>query len=319
MAELQLKYGEKHSTVIQLKDSIEKMAENLGGRIVADNIEAIGPASVKIIEQAMVPGRPAGYSNLSVTAIAFFMAVFLGFMLVFIFEYLDQTFKSPQDIESFLNLPYLGSVPQKTAAGSYGNLAEQLFLIMKDRGIKSVLLMAVYNKEGVTAATVNLAQHLAKITGSKVLVIDANLRRPSIHKIFKAGDTAGISDVLGGKIEFEKAVKDLGSNRNILFAGRTALNPITLLNAHAMQEVMNAAEDKYDIILLDCANLNDFRDGFLLSSMVDGVVLVVNEGKTRKQAVQNAILPLQQTKANILGVILNNRTFVIPSVIYDKI
>lgn len=114
LAELQLQYGEKHPTVAQLKDNISKMIKNLTGETLS-NIEAIGPASVKIVEQAQVPLQPTGTNKRITLLIAFFMSPFLGIMIAFGFEYLDHTFKSPQDVETFLNLPLLALSPKKVS------------------------------------------------------------------------------------------------------------------------------------------------------------------------------------------------------------
>lgn len=317
LADLQMKYGEKHLAVTQLKDNIEKMIKSLNGQPLSE-IEAIGPASVKIIEQASVPLKPAGIAKSFIFVLALFMAVFLSIMLAFGCEYLDQTFRSPQDIETFLNLIYLGSVPQKAKLNDYHDLSDQVYLLMKDACLKTLLVGAVAEKEGATTTIVNLGNYLAEVANYKVLVIDANLRNPSVHKFFKLAQE-GLSEVLEEKISFDKAVKEINPNLNVLAAGKTALNPLALLGSHKMQEVIKSAKEKYAIVFIDCPAFNDFKDGLLVSSYVDAVGLVVNEGKTRRQVVKAAIEPLIEKKINIIGVILNNRTFAIPKVIYDRI
>ena len=142
MAELQLQYGEMHPIVVQLRNGIDKTTRNLTGETLPA-IEAIGPASVKIIEQAQEPFEPAGISKRVTLLLALVMSVFLGIMLAFGFEYLDHTFKSPQEVETFLNLPLLGSIPKKgfkdgvlikdskrTEAFTqpYQNLSDQIYL-----------------------------------------------------------------------------------------------------------------------------------------------------------------------------------------------
>jgi len=362
LAELQLKYGEKHLSVTQLKDNIEQMKTGLNGKPLS-NLEAIGPASVKIIEQAQVPLRPVGPNKALTLILALFMAPFLGVMLAFMFEYMDQTFKSPRDIETFLNLPYLGSIPRKKSKKeSLHTLSDQTYLLMKDKGIKSLLLTSALAREGTTTIIANLAKHLSERAGHKVLIIDANLRAPAIHKAFKLPQSPGLADVLEGKVSFDQAVVpdsaiakpppspqrgegqgEGGNLRNnepramsqqpkrpskqefsdtslhILPAGETTLNPITLLGSSMMPEIIKMAKQRSEIVLIDCANLKGFKDAVLISSAIDGIALVVNEGKTRRYVVNSAIAPLQQRKANIIGVILNNRTFAIPRMIYERV
>jgi capsular exopolysaccharide synthesis family protein len=332
LAETQLKYGDKHQAVAQLKDSIDKMNKSLNGEILPD-MEAIGPASVKIVEQATIPLRPAGFPKSLTFVLAIFMSIFLGVMLAYVFEYLDQTFKSPEDVENFLNLPFLGSIPKDAKEFSYRNVSDQVYLIMKDKNLKSLMLASALPGEGVTPIITHLARYLSKEAGHKVLLIDANLRTPSVHlflsdanprkseghQFLKASRSPGLSTILEGKSTFEKAVQDLGNNLHVLTAGETGLNPITLLGVHAMADLLKSVKDKYDAILIDCASLKDYKDAVVIASFIDGTILVVNEGKTRRQVVKYAISSLEQKKANLVGTILNNRSFFIPRAIYDRL
>ncbi|MFH1692081.1 MAG: Wzz/FepE/Etk N-terminal domain-containing protein, partial [Candidatus Omnitrophota bacterium] len=272
LAEMQLKYGEKHLSVKQLKDSIAKMAESLNGETLPD-IEAIGPASVKIIEQASVPMRPSGVSKTLTFLLAVFMSIFLGIMLAFTFEYMDQTFRTPQDIERYLNIPFLGAIPIKASLSAYDNLADQVYLLLRDKHLKTVLLTAALPREGVTTIIANLGKNLATKKHHKVLVIDANLRNPSLHTVLKASNDIGLGDILEGKLNFEKAVKDLGAGLTLLCAGKTDLNPITLLESHKMEELMKYVRDRYDAVLVDCADLRDYQDAHVLAEDVDGVIV----------------------------------------------
>ena len=171
LAELRLKYGDKHLSVTQFKDTIEKMEKSLDGKPLL-NIEAIGPASVKIIEQAQIPLKPAGVSRPLTLILAFFMSIFLGIMLVFIFEYLDHTIKSPDDIERMLGIAFLGSVPRKAKLNSYKNLAEQVYLLMKNKGLHTLALTSAKKGEGITTFSHNLGNYLSSVMGHRVLVID---------------------------------------------------------------------------------------------------------------------------------------------------
>jgi len=318
LAELELKYGKDHPTVLQIKDKIEKMNESLNGKIISD-IDAIGPASVKIIEQAIVPIKPKGLPKLPTLILAVFMSVFLGVMLAFTFDYLDQTFKSPQDIENYLNLPCLGFIQKNAAIHEYHDLADQIYLLMQDKKLKTILFTAVQSQEGVTTTIVHLGKYLSNMASHNLLIIDANLRSPSIHKFFKLTEVNGLAEVLESKVSFDNAVKDLGANLHVLTAGKTGLNPITLLSSNAMTAVLKYAKERFEIILIDCSELNEFKDNLVLSAEADAVAMVVTEGKTRRQVVNAAITPLKHKKANMIGVVLRNRSYVIPKVIYDRI
>ena len=318
VAELQLKYGEKHATVIQLKEFIDKMEKALNGQPLS-NIDAIGPASVKVIEQASVPLQPVGPAPRLIFILAFFMSIFLGIMLAFMFEYMDQTFKSPQDIEGYLNTPYLGSVPLKNKHKqvSYDNLAEQVLLIAKDHKLRTVMFTTAETSGDAANIVVNLGKVLAE-KGHRILVVDANFRHLTFKKYFNLEKAPGLVDVIEEKVTFEKSIHAASKNLAVLTAGETQLNPLTVVETNKMHQLLAQAGDKYDLVLIAAPDLKH-RDSILLAAQTDGVILVVNEGKTRKQVVLNYLEPLNAKKANILGVILNNRTYSIPKVIYDRV
>ena len=331
VAELKLKYGEKYSTAIQLQNYIENLQKSLDGRPVSD-IESIGPASVKIIEQAVVPLEPVKIINGPVAIVlAFFVSISLGIILAFGLEYLDQTFKSPQDAEGFLNIPLLGAIPKRKAKDtllindtklitdytqSYQNLSEQIYLLMKDKNLKSILITDAEASEETPAVIANLGIYLSHKAGHKALIIDANLRNPLIHRLFNVSNKSGLADVLEGKISFDDAIQNVDSTLFVLPAGDTIFNPSTILDSFKLSNVIKTAEENYEMVFVACADLKHFTDAVVLSSNVNNIVLVINEGKIRRQVVKSAIAPLEQKKANLIGVILNNRSFAIPKIIY---
>jgi len=317
LAELQLKYGEKHQAVLQLKDNVDRMIKNLNGQPLAD-IEAIGPASVKVVEQADVPLKPVGPPKLLVIIIASFMAVFLGVMLAFVFEYLDQTFKTPQEIESYLNLPFLGSIPPMPKLKSFDALAEQIQFIAKDKNLHTLLFTTVQAGEDAANAVLGIGKALAEKGRRKVLVIDAHFGQLSFKKFLNLPSGPGLMDVIEEKVTLDKSVQTISKNLFVLSAGEAQLNPITVADSGRMTAFLNEVAKKYDLVLISAPDLTH-RDSIVLAADADGVVLVVNEGRTRKQAVNFSILSLKEKKANILGVILNNRSFVIPKAIYDRV
>ncbi len=333
-AELQLKYGPKHLTVKQLQDSIEEMTIHLTGGALP-NIEAIGPATVKIIEQASIPLAPIGTSRKTMLMLAVAMSLGLGVLLAFIFDAMDQTLKSPVDVKTFLGLPLLGSIPRKRLLERvliertrkatryvrfYQNLGDQLYLLAKEKGAKSILMTSALPSEGVTTIVANLGVYLAEKIGHRVLIIDANLRRPGISKVLKLpADKMGLADLLLGHRPFEQVVQDRGTNLSVLTAGKSVPNPVALLDGSRMVELMQAARAKYDLILVDCANLREFKDSAVIASTMDSIALVVNEGRTRRQVIKAALSPLEQVQANLIGSILNRRTFAIPQMIYERV
>ena len=331
LAEMRLKYGEKHVAIQQLKDTIARMSGSLTGGPLP-NIEAIGPASVKIVEQATIPLERVGPSEPLIAVFAAFMSLALGIVLAFIFEYLDQTVKSPWDIERYLNVPYLASVPKRSFwnrplvrnlsgggpyAEAYRSLTDHLYLQLKDRRAKSLLIASPVPLEGATTVLANLGSFLAGRTNQKVLLVDANLRHPSLHQLFQRPTSHGLAEALEREESWERLVVPIASNLSILPAGQSTANPLTLLGSPRMSLILEQAKTKFGVVLLDCADTRRYTDSAVLARTVDGVVLVVSDGKTRRQVLRAALEPLAQIHTKLLGVILNARHFVIPRFIYD--
>lgn len=335
LAELKLKYGEKHPTVSLLDENIARLKKTLSGDPM-DDVEAIGPASVKIIEQASVALEPSGTPKVLTFALAVVMSIFLAVMLAFVFEYTDQTVKSPRDITRFLNVPFIGSVARSYGSGnnrlikdtkenseyfqSYRGLSDQISLLFKNEKLNSLLITSAAADEGSPKITANAGYYLAKTLQHRVLIIDADLRDSSMSRLLKFTDTKGLASYLEGKANIDEIIRKGGDGGpDVITAGLTDKNPVTLLESPRMRELIKAAAGEYEIVLIYCANVRDYKDAAVLSSLADGTALTVNEGRTRRQVAQTACAQLQEHKAKIKGVILNNRTFPIPGAIYTRV
>ena len=331
IAELQLKYGDKYSTVVQLQNYVKKLHGTLDGKILTD-IEAMGPASIKIFEQARTATLLEGRSKKATFTLAFFMSLFFGILLSFIFDFLNQKFKSPQDVEKFLNIPVLCSIPKSKSKNklltigsnpenadytrSFQDLSEQIYLIMKNKNLKSLLIADIEASKDNNNVIADLGIYLSHRGGYKVLIIDADLRFPKASNLFDISDSPGLIDVLEENIRFKDAVTDVGNNLHVLPTSKPASNPITLLDSSKMFDIINEGREIYDLILIMCPDLKSFSDAVILSSITDGTALIVNEGKLHRQVARHSIAPLEKNNVNIIGVIINNRNYVIPEIIY---
>lgn len=331
IAELQLTYGNKNETIRKLENHIEKLQETLDGRILP-NIEALGPASVKIIDQAgrgiMLQQKPSKAGGL---VAAFVLSIVVGISLSFVYDFFDQTFKSPSDVENFLNIPYLGSIPKKKITEkllikhvnpdtrytqSYKNLSNTIYLSMKDENIKTLLFTDTDGKDETDAIVANLGIYLSHRAHHNVLIIDANFRKAAISKVFNISESPGLADVLERKNNLEDAVQNLGSNLTVLPSGAAELNPVVLLESSMMSEILRQVNEIYEIILINCANIRNYSDAVILSSITDGIAFAINQGKVRRQVVKNAITPLEAKKIMVMGAVLNKHKYVIPEIVY---
>jgi len=329
--ELQLKYGDKHSTVMQLKNYITELSESLDGKLLPD-IEAIGPASVKIISQAEGAGPSFTVNKAMLTTMAFVASILISIIFAFFLDYYDQTVKSPKDVETVLNLPFIGSIPKKKFKESLligdtnpldtpyskalRTLADKMFLLMRGNNFKTLLIADAEASHDTSVLIANIGVSMARRRTCKVLIIDANFRTPSVSEVLTANNNSGLAEVLEGKVSFLSSIKDLGANLHILTVGKSLSNALPLLDSPMMKDLMKELEGMYDVVFISCADIINYTDACILSSLMDSSAFVINEGKVRQQVLKTALSSFNQEKINVMGVILNGRTYSIPQIIY---
>ena len=199
---------------------------------------------------------------------------------------------------------------------SYQNISNSLYLLMKNNNLKTTLFCDAEGSKENAAVVANLGIYASQKIENKVLIIDADLRSSALSEIFNLSGAPGLADILEGGTSFENAVQNMGSNLSFLPAGKTELNPVALLDSSIMSDIIKKAKGHYDIIYVHCADLKNYTEGVILSSISDGFVFLVNEGKIKQQIVKRAIDPITMKDIKILGVIINNFRHVIPEIIY---
>ncbi len=332
LAELALKYGNLHPTVQQLQDNIYRMDQNLSGAKLPD-LEAIGTASVKIIEQATTDGIPTGKPKIIILIISLFVSAFLGVSLALFFDMIDQTFKSPDDIVKYVNIPVLGSIPKRRLKDLpfvkdakeptrytvfFEDLADQIFIFMKTQNLKTIMVTSPVQRDLNSTIVPNLGYIFSQILHHRTLMIDCNLRNPIYNSLLGIESKPGLANLIDSG-STEKVIQKIDEDLDAISAGVTTMNPVTLMDKFNINETLKDIREDYEIVLLDCTNIKNFNDIVVISPHTDGIIIVVSEGRDRKQAVNSAITPLRNNKANIIGGVLNNRTFKIPEIIYKRI
>lgn len=328
--QIRLKYGNKYTAIVQLQEAITVLENTLNGELIPD-LEAVGPGSIKIVSQAQGASLVSTTNSTLKLIIAFFVSVILGISIAFILDYLDQSFRIPHDIEDFLGIPLLGSISKRNPkekliidinnlsnmeySRSYQMLSDEISLLMKDKGLKSILISDFEASSGNAAIAANIGicySHKAV----RVLIIDANLRYPFMMDFFNVPNTPGLADILEDKVKFEEVIQEIDTNLAFLPAGETMLNPITLFASSLMQDIINEVKDQYDIVIVDSPDIRNYSDYLVLSGLTDATIMIINEGKVSRHVAQRLIRPLKDKNVFILGAILNHRTYVIPDMIY---
>lgn len=334
--ELKLKYGEKHSTVLQLENYIEEYKKNLDGKLMPD-LEAIGPASVKIIAQAQGAYRKAKVSLPLLLSFAFFTGLFMAAVLTALIEYNNNTFRTPKEVVKYIDMPFIGSIPKQKkqnelvmsdehlpqsslkCVSSFQRFGDKICLLSKKDKIRTFLITAFKELGSTSALIANLGIYLSRDAGKKVLIIDANLkhRNPSLADMFHISTNVGLPEVFERKTTFEKAVVKIDKNLDLLLSHVVPYRPIALLDSSFMSELINEVKNKYDFVFIDCsADLKNDSEPVILASFVDAVILVVNEGLDSFQDARIVIRNLKQNGSRAFFSVLNNRKKDMPEILY---
>ena len=198
---------------------------------------------------------------------------------------------------------------QTPMAEAYRHLRTSILLARAGRAVRTILITSSQPGDGKTTTAINLATSLAQ-TGAHVLLIDADMRRPRVHSVFGVDNAQGLSTVLAGEPKAFEIVSLIARHPptgvHVLAAGPTPPNAAELLGSDEMTKLLSFLQSVFTHVVIDSPPVGSFTDGVLLSSIVDGVVLVVHGGKTSRDLVRRSRQVLQDTGARILGVVLNN-------------
>ncbi len=196
--------------------------------------------------------------------------------------------------------------PKISIAEDYRSIRTSILFSFTDKGPKTIAFTSSAPQEGKSVTVANLAISFAQI-GGKVLAIDADLRKPRLHKIFKVRNSAGLSVYLTGQVSLEEAIQKTAiDNFWLLPCGPHPPNPAELLNSTKMRDLMTHVKDRFDIILIDTPPVLAVIDPVIVCSFVDSTVLIVRTGKTVRKSISRTVLELSKAKAKVIGVIFND-------------
>lgn len=188
---------------------------------------------------------------------------------------------------------------------AYKSLRTNVRFFLRDKGCKSISITSAVAGEGKSITLLNLAISVAE-DGNKVLLIDGDLRRPAMGRLMVEPASPGLSNVLAGITTPQEAIRtELYPNLDVLFSGDIPPNPSELLGSDKMGELIDEMSKKYDYILVDTPPVNVVSDASLVANLLDGVLLLVRQGRTRKDAIKRAVANLELTGIKPLGFVLN--------------
>lgn len=330
-----IRYGVLEREVETNKRIYDQLLQRTKETSVTEQLET---SNIRVIDGAMIPNYPIAPRKKLNVFLAMIVGAVGGVVLAFFFEYLDNSIKTPDDIKQYLNIPFLGFIPKvasenaggtptttpihsghpadtivamdprSTASEAYRSLRTNVMFSSLEHG-PILLVTSAGPTEGKSITVANLGITMAQ-SGSKTLIIDCDLRKPRMHKIF---------NIPGSGIGFTDMVANLGMNGNKVAVKRTKIpnldlipcgkippNPSELLSSERAKFLLQALSKKYDKILIDSPPVNVVTDPVILSQIVGGVLVIIRAGETRRDVVRRAKEQLADVGANILGGVLNN-------------
>lgn len=284
--------------------------------------------NIRFIDTAVATDAPVR-PNLPVNlAMALVLGLFGGTLLAFGVEYLDVTVKSRDEIEQIIGVPLLGVVPQvpsldlkalpsdvdrhvyvharprSPVAECMRSIRTNVLFRTPQKTVRTLLVTSAAPKEGKSFTSCNLSSIIA-MTGSRVLLIDADLRRPSLHRRFGLANDEGLCNLLAGDASFEQVLHHSHvPGLDVIVAGPPPPNPGEMLGSGSLQKML-AQVRGYDFIIIDSPPVNVVADPLVLSAIVDGVLLVVEANRTSRRMVRMAGARLAEVNAPVLGAVVN--------------
>jgi capsular exopolysaccharide synthesis family protein len=276
------------------------------------------------IEEATVPSSPIRPLPLQNTLMAGAVGLMLAFGIAFAVEYLDETLRSPLDVDQILGLPVLGyiaemkqpkegnrlyvaSYPRSPVGESFRTLRSNIEFTDAERPPKTILVTSSRPGEGKTTIASNLAAIYAQ-SGKRVVLVDADLRRPSIHTAVGLPNRLGLTTLFRDSLKPENVWKNWQDNgvrgMHIITSGRLPSNPAELLGSDKMLQIMSELRKIADVIIFDGPPIM-VADVQILASLMDGVILVLRPGKSPADEAKSTLVQLKRSGANVMGVIFN--------------
>jgi non-specific protein-tyrosine kinase len=314
------KVSQLQIVLAQYRNNLAVLLNNLAQVRMA---EAQGINNVVVAQEATVPLGPIRPRTLTNTMLAGIVGALLAMGVAFLIEYLDDTIKTPDDVEQIAQTPTLGMIARIEGAEPTQKLVtantprspiSEAFRVLRtniqfgsvDKPLRSLVVTSSNPSEGKSTTAANLAVVLAQ-AGRRVVAVDADLRRPTLHKYFGVSNNRGLTTaLLDGAQPMETHLQSTNiANLRVMSSGPLPPNPAELLGSQRMGQVIELLNGQADVLVFDSPPILAVTDAVLLSRQVDGTVLVVDVGNTRRAFLARAIDALKSANSHLLGVAFN--------------
>ncbi|MBR4508014.1 MAG: polysaccharide biosynthesis tyrosine autokinase [Elusimicrobiaceae bacterium] len=328
------KYTDNHPEVIAVRKKLEAIQRTIDREtkrlLQSIKIDLSGQFSannVRIVDEAVVPVKPYRPRKMVNIAIGLLSGVLLGMLITFLLEFLDQTTKTAKDIEDKFKIPLLGFVPHEKqkkgfedyrimlkegnvlTAENIRNIRTMLSFSLNANKIKTLLITSSLQGEGKSFFSSSLAAAFAQV-GKKVLLIDGDLRRGRLHRIFKLSNEKGLSSLWASENTLEKFEKNIQKtdvkDLYVLTSGPRPANSSELLSTPLLKELVEKLTTSYDLVIVDCPASLPVADTFIWGQIIPQAVFATRQGKTPIKSAMFTLERLKQANVKVLGGILND-------------
>jgi len=305
----------------------QKIANTIGEEFSSEIESLYKISNLGMVDPALIPSVASNQSNLKEMVMINGGAVAVSLMIVFLLFYFDNTVKDAEQVEDKIKLPVLGNVPiipkkkgtekqselivhidpKSTISEGVRTIRTNLQFSNVDGNLKKIMVTSSMPGEGKSFTSANLATAFAQ-DGNKVLMIDCDMRKGRLHKIFKLSNSKGLSNLLIDNVtkNYKKYIKETKvENLSIITAGVVPPNPSELLNSEANKKLIEKLEKEYDYIIFDCVPTNGLPDALIVSSLVDKAIIVCAANVTPTEILQKTKNSLQNVDADIAGIVVN--------------
>ncbi|MBI5887865.1 MAG: polysaccharide biosynthesis tyrosine autokinase [Deltaproteobacteria bacterium] len=281
----------------------------------------VSVSNVQVVDHATLPVAPIRPKKALYILTSVIIGVFGGLFIVFFTEYMDDTIKTSDEVQQALNLPFLALLPSTKEPGpiyvtadtrsmineAYKTLRTNIMFSSPERPPKLLLITSATPEEGKTTVSSNLAVAMAMM-GEKVLLIDADMRRHNMHKVFSLDNTLGLTNAMLDPVNVSNCIKQIPGvpNLSVITGGTLSPNPLEMLSSQRTKNMLAELGKNYDRVIMDSPPLLAVADAVILSRLADAVILVTWGGKTSVGLIRRALLTISNVKdLRILGVALN--------------
>ncbi|MDJ0676858.1 MAG: polysaccharide biosynthesis tyrosine autokinase [Calothrix sp. MO_167.B42] len=283
--------------------------------------------NARTISPALVPQKPISPKIKLNLALGGFLGVLLGIGTALLLEAMDKSLKNVEEAKRLLGVPLLGSIPRVGDKGkkkleegheelpvlnspyspvntAFEMLRTNLSFTVSDKELRIIAVTSSCPNEGKSFVSANLAVAISQL-GKRVLLIDADMRRPRQQKIWQLTNLSGLSNVLVNQAQLSNTVQEALVTLDVLTVGKIPPNPVTILDSQRMGTVIEEATNDYDFVIIDTPSLTAVADALVVAKFVDGMLMVVRPGEVDSGAVTTAKSVLEQAKVNVLGMVVN--------------